>query len=413
MRPGSWQAPRSGRRSRSRWPSDGDWRRALLIVSVVSVLSLAAWLVLVRGGAPTRALRAEVPRLPWRYATAWLLVAAFGLQSLLYYGCVAWLPNVFVERGWTTVAAGSLVAIFNGVGLITTVGVPLVADRLGTRRRQLVLSSSIGAVSMVGIVALPAFAYLWVAMLGLALGTVFPLVLTLPLDVTDEPGQVGSVAALMLLGGYVVSAIGPFALGAARDATGNFEASLWLLVAVAIGLVACCFLLSPGRLRQGIRREQLDAAPRLRRADDRDSEAIARLVESAYQHYRPLIGRTPIPMLTDYAVAVRDHEVWVLDAGGAVVGVLELDRRGDHLWLENVAVSPDWQKRGLGRQLLAHAEAVARRDGQPEIRLLTNERYLANIAMYERYGYRETHRQPHLGTDLVHFSKVIDGGTSS
>ena len=110
------------------------------------------------------------------------------------------------------------------------------------------------SVSSLGIVALPEFAYLWVVVLGLAIGAVFPLVLTLPLDVADEPGQVGSVAALMLLGGYSVSAIGPFALGAARDLTGSFQASLWILVAVAVALVACSLLLSPARLRHGIRR---------------------------------------------------------------------------------------------------------------------------------------------------------------
>lgn len=234
---------------------DGDWRLALLIISTVSLLSIVAWLLLVRGETPTRPLRATVPHLPWRYATAWLLVAAFGLQSLLFYGTIAWLPNVYVERGWSAAAAGSLVAIFNGVGLITTLGVPLVADRMGARRRQLVLSAGVWAVTMLAVVLLPAFAYVWVALLGLASGTVFLLVLTLPLDLTDEPGQVGSVAALMLLGGYIVAAIGPFALGAARDVTGSFEASLWLLVAVAVGLVGCCLLLSPSRLRHGIRRE--------------------------------------------------------------------------------------------------------------------------------------------------------------
>lgn len=235
---------------------DGDWRRALLIVSTVSLLSIAAWLLLVRGDGPTRPLRATIPHLPWRYATGWLLVAAFGLQSLLFYGTIAWLPNVFVERGWSAAAAGSLVAIFNGVGLITILGVPLVADRMGARRQQLVLSSGVWAVTMLAVILLPAFAYIWVALLGLASGTVFLLVLTLPLDLADEPGQVGSVAALMLLGGYLVAAIGPFALGAARDVTGSFEASLWLLVAVAIGLVACCLLLSPRRLRHGIRRDE-------------------------------------------------------------------------------------------------------------------------------------------------------------
>jgi GNAT superfamily N-acetyltransferase len=144
-----------------------------------------------------------------------------------------------------------------------------------------------------------------------------------------------------------------------------------------------------------------------RRADDADVPAISALVHAAYEHYEPLIGRTPIPMLTDYAVAVREHQVWLIEIDDLVVGALELDLRDDHLWVENVAVAPSHQGRGLGRLLLALAETEARRQRRSEIRLLTNERYVANIAMYARHGYRETHREPHLGTDLVYFRKIL------
>jgi CP family cyanate transporter-like MFS transporter len=239
--------------------ADGDWRLSLLVISVVSVGSIVGWLILVGGDRPRDRVRASVPHLPWRHPTAWLLVVAFGLQSLMYYGVVAWIPSVFVERGWTPADAGSLVGVTNAVGLITTLGVPLIADRCGGRRSQLVASAVASTGAIVAIVLLPDLAYLWVAVLGLGLGSVFPLVLTLPLDVTDEPGQVGSVASLMLLGGYAVSALGPFALGAARDATGNFEASLWILVVVGVALVGCCFLISPSRLRRGIRRAGVSA----------------------------------------------------------------------------------------------------------------------------------------------------------
>jgi GNAT superfamily N-acetyltransferase len=153
--------------------------------------------------------------------------------------------------------------------------------------------------------------------------------------------------------------------------------------------------------------------PRLRRAVAGDAAVVRDLVRDAYSHYIPLIGRTPIPMLTDYAEAIRTRDVWVLDAQDTIVGVLELDARPDHLWLENVAVLPAHQGHGLGKVLLAHAEQVARERELPEIRLLTNERYLANIAMYERHGYVETHRQPHLGTDLVYFAKPLGHDRSS
>ena len=134
------------------------------------------------------------------------------------------------------------------------VGLPLVADRLGSRRGQLVASSVVAVGGLLAIIAAPDLAFLWIAVLGLALGAVFPLVLTLPLDVTDDPTRVGSVAALMLFGGYVLSSLGPVLLGVARDVSGDFAASEWMLVAIAVVLVASCVTLSPDRLRRGIHR---------------------------------------------------------------------------------------------------------------------------------------------------------------
>ena len=232
--------------------SNGDWRRALAIISVAAVISLAAWLLLVRGGPEFRPRDEPARRLPWRNPTGWLLIVVFGLQSIMFYGVVAWLPNIFVERGWAADSAGALVAVFNGVGLLTTIGLPLVADRLGARRPQLTLASIVAIAAMTVLIAAPDMAFLWVAILGLALGAVFPLVLTLPLDVATNPAEVGSVAALMLLGGYVLSAVGPVVLGAARDLTGNFSASLILLVGIGVLLTLACTALSPARLARGV-----------------------------------------------------------------------------------------------------------------------------------------------------------------
>jgi GNAT superfamily N-acetyltransferase len=146
----------------------------------------------------------------------------------------------------------------------------------------------------------------------------------------------------------------------------------------------------------------------LRRATEPDAPAIARLVDAAYRDYTPLLGRTPMPMLTDFAEAVRSHDVWLLEAAHGIAAVLELEDRHDHLWIDNVAVDPERQGLGLGRWLLGFAEREARRLGRTEVGLLTNERYTANIAMYARYGYRETHREPYRGTDLVYFRKRLE-----
>jgi CP family cyanate transporter-like MFS transporter len=180
-------------------------------------------------------------------------VAAFGLQALLYFAAATWLPSLYVERGWSPEAAGSVVSVLNFVGIGGTVFAPLVADRVGTRRSQLLATTLAVLAGCLGVALVPDAAYLWAVVLGLSLGAVFPLVLILPVDVADRPGEIGAAAALMLLGGYSLAAVGPVLLGVARDATGNFAASSWLLVALAALLVGSVLALSPDRLRRGIR----------------------------------------------------------------------------------------------------------------------------------------------------------------
>ena len=228
------------------------WQRSLAIISLLSFGSFVAWLTFVRADGHERPVQARALRLPWSSGTAWLLVVLFGTQSLLFYGIVAWLPNVLVERGWTAAETGILLGVFNGVGLVTTLGVPLFADRVGSRRSQLLIAAVVALIALVGISTVPMLTVAWVVLLGLALGAVFPLVLTLPLDVADQPSQVGAVAALMLLGGYILASMGPFVLGAARDITGDFAASLWLLVVLAAVFGAGCLALSPARLHRGV-----------------------------------------------------------------------------------------------------------------------------------------------------------------
>ncbi len=232
----------------------GDWRVSLLILSLASSVTILAWLLLVpRDHHEVRSTGGR-RALPWRSRTAWLLAVIFGLQSVLFYGVVSWLPSAFVERGWTPAAAGSLVALLNAAGLVTVLTVPLVADRFPNRRPILASAAIVAGAALAVLILVPSLAYPTVIVLGLTLNVIFPLVLTLPLDVADNPGSVGSVAALMLLGGYGIASAGPFVLGAARDVTGNFTASLWLLVIVAVVLTAACLRLSPGRLGRGVRR---------------------------------------------------------------------------------------------------------------------------------------------------------------
>jgi len=227
----------------------GDWRFALGVITLAGLGSLAVWL----GLAPPDEVADDTiapPRIPWGSPIAWVLGLLFGLQSMLYYGVVTWLADVYIERGWSAPNAANLVALFGAVTLVGTTVMPLGADRIGTRRGQLVASSLLILSGLLGVVLVPDPGVLWAVVLGAGMGTIFPVVLTLPVDVGGRPADVAATAALMLLVGYILSAVAPLAFGVVRDVTGDYGLSLKLLVALGVVLVALCAVLTPARLHR-------------------------------------------------------------------------------------------------------------------------------------------------------------------
>jgi CP family cyanate transporter-like MFS transporter len=237
----------------------GGWRGTLVVFAIAGLGSLVCWLVLIRPDPPAHRATGRPPALPWRNGTAWMLVGVFATQSLLYYSAISWLPSIYVERGWNEADAGNLIAVLHAVGLATGIALPLFADRFGTRRSQLAGVASATLIGFLGIVLLPDLAWLWAVVLGVGLGAVFPLVLTLPVDVAEGPAAVGSTAAFMLLGGYVLSSFGPVVLGILRDATGSYQLDLWLLVILSVALLVASLALTPARLHRGVRIREREA----------------------------------------------------------------------------------------------------------------------------------------------------------
>ncbi len=137
-----------------------------------------------------------------------------------------------------------------------------------------------------------------------------------------------------------------------------------------------------------------------------DAAAIRRLTREAYTRWVPVIGREPLPMRADYAAAVQAHLfglVWIEDR---LAGLVEMIPGEDHLLIENVAVGPWYQGRGLGRRLVAHAETVARDMGVAEVRLYTNALFRRNVTLYRSLGYRVTREETSALGITVHMAKA-------
>jgi N-acetylglutamate synthase-like GNAT family acetyltransferase len=150
-----------------------------------------------------------------------------------------------------------------------------------------------------------------------------------------------------------------------------------------------------------------DHAGLIRLATESEVPCIERIVHEAYECYIPRIGRAPGPMTDNYYAHVAQGNVWVLTISGKIVGVLVLLPKADHMLLDNVAVSPERQGLGLGRQLIEFAEALAKQSGFMEIWLYTNTAMHENLAMYLTLGYQEFARGLQDGFHRVFMEKAL------
>jgi ribosomal protein S18 acetylase RimI-like enzyme len=144
-----------------------------------------------------------------------------------------------------------------------------------------------------------------------------------------------------------------------------------------------------------------------RRANAADLPAIKTLIDAAYTRYLTRMDKPPAPMLRDYGPSVEAGTTWV--TGFPITAVLTLYPRDDHLFIENVAVHPGAQGRGLGRALMSFAEEEAARRGFTRMALVTHEAMTENQAIYARLGYTEAGRLAEDGYRRIYMEKRLPG----
>jgi len=138
-----------------------------------------------------------------------------------------------------------------------------------------------------------------------------------------------------------------------------------------------------------------------------DVPAIKPMIDAAYSKYIERLGKLPAAMTAEYDKLVEAENVYVLRAGGNMVGSILLSRDGDSIKVNNLVVDPSAQGRGYGRVLMDHAEDMARAQGLAAVTLFTNEKMHENITLYTKIGFTETGRKTEDGFNRVFFRKSV------
>ncbi|MGX4693085.1 GNAT family N-acetyltransferase [Streptomyces sp. JNUCC 63] len=147
----------------------------------------------------------------------------------------------------------------------------------------------------------------------------------------------------------------------------------------------------------------------IRAASAADVPDVKAVTDAAHRHYIERIGVVPAPMEADHAADVAAGRVFVTrePAADRVIGLVVLEARTDHLFLDSIAVHPEAHGQGVGRRLLEFVEARAHALGLPEVRLYTNAMMWENQRICPKFGYEVVERRVDGPYDRIHYRKRL------
>jgi CP family cyanate transporter-like MFS transporter len=210
----------------------GGWEWSLAFWALPALLGALVWLpaalrpgttVARGGGSPLRVS-----------GLAWAVCGFFGIQSMAFYASLSWIPSILEEGGWSSEAAGGLLAFGALCGLVPAFLVPVLAARASDQVSLLLAIVLVPAAGLAGVLALPGLAPLWMVLIGFGQSGALGLGLTLPIQRGGDAPTVASLTAMTLCVGYLVASAGPWLLGAVHDAAGDWSLPLVVLIAITL-----------------------------------------------------------------------------------------------------------------------------------------------------------------------------------
>ena len=205
----------------------------------LAVLAALPWLALVaHDRRPAESGGAVTLRAVARTRLGRAMALAFGLQSLQAYAIFGWFAQLWRDAGYSPVAAGALVGLVAGTSIPFSLWLPAAAGR---RESQVGMFVAVSACYLVGYAGLLVAPYTLAVPCAILIGVgtcTFALVLTLIGLRARTPDGTAALSGFSQSSGYLLAALGPFAVGALHDATGGWTAPLLLLLALTVPLMS-------------------------------------------------------------------------------------------------------------------------------------------------------------------------------
>ena len=184
-----------------------------------------------------------------RYPLAWQVMLFMGLQSLVYYATLSWLPTILRDRGESAAGAGDLLALMGVGNLAVSLVVPVIAQRMRAQHVLVVPTVAAIAGGMAGLVYAPlGSAVAWALILGAGQNAALALAIFFTAARSPDAATAASLSAFSQAAGYLLASAGPLGVGLLHAATGSWTASVGALFALTAVLLVFGLLAARPRM---------------------------------------------------------------------------------------------------------------------------------------------------------------------
>ena len=150
---------------------------------------------------------------------------------------------------------------------------------------------------------------------------------------------------------------------------------------------------------------------KIRLAASEEAFVISDLLYHSFAEYRSLYTENAFlaTVLSAHEIETRINEnaVWVALYNDVIAGTISLVPNGGGIFIKSVAVAPIARKRGLGKELMRHAEETAIKKEAKYLELTTTPFLSEAIRLYEYFGFRQNGYDDLHGTLLIRMIKYF------
>lgn len=226
------------------------WQGSLGIWGILSFVSILCWLPQLRN--QTKQTTTSSQQMAnndvnvWKSLIAWQVTLFMGIQSMVFYVLIAWLPEILKQQGIDPNQSGWYLSIMQLVMLPFAFIVPVIAGRMSSQRFLVVITTFLLLTGTIGLLyGSPNMILLWIIMLGIGGGFAFSLAMMFFGLRTENAHQAAKLSGMAQSIGYLFAAVGPALIGYLHDATNSWNLPLFILLGASVLL----FLVGIGAAR--------------------------------------------------------------------------------------------------------------------------------------------------------------------